>query len=298
MVIKLTIEQILELTGLEEVDQDSIDFFNSCDFTYEKINDIDGELLKAIKFIDNDKRNTENGNLELWEKSWERNLLSNETTPFHYNSKNFTYVLDEEFIRFNDKDAEVNFFKFLSTCIYKKYFKNMDNVYEFGSGSGINLRNISDIFPNKNLYGLDFSQNAIKSLNNFSEKNSLKIKSSFFDIINPDNSMKIKSNSVVFTQFTLEQTSNKFHDFILFLLKNKPELCVHIEPMPELIEEKSVSDYLSRKFNYKRNYSNGLVPFLQSLERNGMIEILDLKRVKMKRSNGTECGNYLVWKVK
>ena len=44
--MKLTIEQILELTGLEEIDQDSIDFFNSCDFTYEKINDIDGELLK------------------------------------------------------------------------------------------------------------------------------------------------------------------------------------------------------------------------------------------------------------
>ena len=79
----------------------------------------------------------------------------------------------------------------------------------------------------------------------------------------------------------------------------KGELLQKISPLVKVnIEEKSVSDYLSRKFNYKRNYSNGLVPFLQSLERNGMIEILDLKRVKMKRSNGTECGNYLVWKVK
>ena len=57
----------------------------------------------------------------LWEKSWERNLLSNETTPFHYNSKNFTYVLDEDLLDLMNLGC-------LSTCIYKKYFKNMDNV--------------------------------------------------------------------------------------------------------------------------------------------------------------------------
>ena len=167
-----------------------------------------------------------------------------------------------------------------------------------GSGSGGNLQRLSETFPTKNLCGLDFSQNAIKSLNNFAKINNLNIKSSYFDLINPDISMEIKPNSAVFTEFALEQTSNKFHEFILFLLKRKPEICIHIEPMPELIKDETFSDYLSKKFNSKRNYLNGLVPFLKSLENTGLIEILDLKRVKWKRSTGTECLNYLVWKVK
>ena len=201
-------------------------------------------------------------------------------------------------IKFNDKNAEVNFCNFLSTCLFTKYFSEVDNIYEFGSGSGVNLQRLSETFPTKNLFGLDFSQNAIKSLNNFAKINNLNIKSSYFDLINPDISMEMKPNSAVFTEFALEQTSNKFHEFILFLLKRKPEICIHIEPMPELIKDETFSDYLSKKFNRKRNYLNGLVPFLKSLENTGLIEILDLKRVKWKRSTGTECLNYLVWKVK
>ena len=71
-------------------------------------------------------------------------------------------------------------------------------------------------------YGLtvfDFSKNAIKIVNKVSEMNKLKIESLYFDIINPDNLLKLKTNSAVFTVFSLEQVSNKFYDFILFLLK-------------------------------------------------------------------------------
>ena len=296
--MEMKLENALDLIGMSDVSQESIDYFNSCDFTYEKIDDVLNELLEALKFIDNDTRNTEVGNLELWVKSWGRNFDLEESIPFHYDSKKFTYVLDDEFVKFNDKNAEVNFCNFLSTCLFTKYFSEVDNIYEFGSGSGVNLQRLSETFPTKNLFGLDFSQNAIKSLNNFAKINNLNIKSSYFDLINPDISMEIKPNSAVFTEFALEQTSNKFHEFILFLLKRKPEICIHIEPMPELIKDETFSDYLSKKFNSKRNYLNGLVPFLKSLENTGLIEILDLKRVKWKRSTGTECLNYLVWKVK
>ena len=104
--MKMKLENALDLIGMSDVSQESIDYFNSCDFTYEKVDDVLNELLEALKFIDNDTRNTEVGNLELWEKSWGRNFDLEESIPFHYDSKKFTYVLDDEFVKFNDKNAE------------------------------------------------------------------------------------------------------------------------------------------------------------------------------------------------
>ena len=192
----------------------------------------------------------------------------------------------------------MNFIKFLSICLFTKYFNGTDNIYEFGSGSGFNLITLSDIFPDKKLFGLDFSKNAIKIVNKVSEMNKLKIESLYFDIINPDNLLKLKTNSAVFTVFSLEQVSNKFYDFILFLLKRKPKICIHIEPIVELLDENIFLDYLSKRFHIQRNYLNGLLPFLQILKKLNYIEILKVKRVKFKRALYTECINYIVWKIK
>jgi hypothetical protein len=297
--MKLTLKEILDLIGLDkkDINQHCIDFFDSCDFSYEIISNTSDEFFKIVKFLDSDNRRIGKDNLLIWEKSWERNLESLDTTAKHFGSK-FTFYLDEKFIRFSDINAELNFNRFLSICLFTKYFEGTDNIYEFGSGSGFNLITLSDIFPDKKLFGLDFSKNAIKIVNKVSEMNKLNIESLYFDIINPDNSLKLKTNSAVFTMFSLEQVSNKFYDFILFLLKRKPKICIHIEPIVELLDENIFSDYLSKKFHIQRNYLNRFLPFLQALEINGLIEIIKLKRIKMKRSNNTECVNYIVWKVK
>ena len=297
--MKLTLKEILDLIGFDENDINKycVDFFNSCDFSYEIISITSYEFFEIVKFLDSDNRRIDENNLLIWEKSWKRNLRSFDVIPGHYDKK-FTYNLNGEFVRFNDQNAELNFIKFLSICLFTKYFNGTDNIYEFGSGSGFNLITLSDIFPDKKLFGLDFSKNAIKIVNKVSEMNKLNIESLYFDIINPDNSLKLKTNSAVFTMFSLEQVSNKFYDFILFLLKRKPKICIHIEPIVELLDENIFSDYLSKKFHIQRNYLNRFLPFLQALEINGLIEIIKLKRIKMKRSNNTECVNYIVWKVK
>ena len=67
--------------------------------------------------------------------------------------------------------------------------------------------------------------------------------------------------------FSLEQVSNKFYDFIAFLIKRKPKICIHIEPIVELLDENIFLDYLSKRFHIQRNYLNGLLPFLQILKK-------------------------------
>ena len=297
--MKLTLKEILDLIGFDENDINKycVDFFNSCDFSYEIISNTSDEFFEIVKFLDSDNRRIDENNLLIWEKSWKRNLRSFDVIPGHYDKK-FTYNLNGEFVRFNDQNAELNFIKFLSICLFTKYFNGTDNIYEFGSGSGFNLITLSDIFPDKKLFGLDFSKNAIKIVNKVSEMNKLKIESLYFDIINPDNLLKLKTNSAVFTVFSLEQVSNKFYDFILFLLKRKPKICIHIEPIVELLDENIFLDYLSKRFHIQRNYLNGLLPFLQILKKLNYIEILKVKRVKFKRALYTECINYIVWKIK
>ena len=297
--MKLTLKEILDLIGFDENDINKYcgDFFNSCDFSYEIISNTSDEFFEIVKFLDSDNRRIDENNLLIWEKSWKRNLRSFDVIPGHYDKK-FTYNLNGEFVRFNDQNAELNFIKFLSICLFTKYFNGTDNIYEFGSGSGFNLITLSDIFPDKKLFGLDFSKNAIKIVNKVSEMNKLKIESLYFDIINPDNLLKLKTNSAVFTVFSLEQVSNKFYDFILFLLKRKPKICIHIEPIVELLDENIFLDYLSKRFHIQRNYLNGLLPFLQILKKLNYIEILKVKRVKFKRALYTECINYIVWKIK
>ena len=297
--MKLTLKEILDLIGFDENDINKycVDFFNSCDFSYEIISNTSDEFFEIVKFLDSDNRRIDENNLLIWEKSWKRNLRSFDVIPGHYDKK-FTYNLNGEFVRFNDQNAELNFIKFLSICLFTKYFNGTDNIYEFGSGSGFNLITLSDIFPDKKLFGLDFSKNAIKIVNKVSEMNKLNIESLYFDIINPDNLLKLKTNSAVFTVFSLEQVSNKFYDFILFLLKRKPKICIHIEPIVELLDENIFLDYLSKRFHIQRNYLNGLLPFLQILKKLNYIEILKVKRVKFKRALYTECINYIVWKIK
>jgi hypothetical protein len=297
--MKLTLKEILDLIGLnkKDINQHCIDFFDSCDFSYEIISNTSDEFFKIVKFLDSDNRRVGMTNLSVWEKSWKRNLESLDTVAKHFVSK-FTFCLGKNFIRFNDVNAELNFNRFLSSCLFTKYFSDVDNVYEFGCGSGFNLITLSNLFKNKQLFGSDFSKNAVETVNKVSNIDKLNISATYFDMINPDKSFDLKPNSAVFTMFSLEQISNKFYDFIFFLLKRKPKICIHIEPIVELLDKNIFLDYLSKRFHIQRNYLNGFLPFLKVLENLGYIEILKVKRIKFKRALYTECANYIVWKVK
>ena len=94
---------------------------------------------------------------------------------------------------------------------------------------------------------------------------------------------------------SLEQTGENYKKFVSYLLKNKPDICVHIEPIEELLGLKRLPDYLSIKYFEKRKYINGFLGYLRELARKGKIKIMEAKRTNS-GSLFVDGHSLIVWK--
>ena len=91
---------------------------------------------------------------------------------------------------------------------------------------------------------MDWSVSSVDLVNSFSKLNNLNIKGYNFDFFNPDYKVKIPPSSI-FTQTALEQVGTKYDEFLDYIMKYKPELCVHIEPINELYNKKLPYDKIA-----------------------------------------------------
>jgi len=217
----------------------------------------------------------------VWNAGWGENLkLITDTNNFKslipkYFGK-YKYIrFCGEFIETINKEAEYNTVKVLQTWLFEKFFENSSNIYEFGCGTGHNLFRANKVNKDAKIFGLDWSDSSKEIFqqinNNFDKDFSFKQ----FDFFNVDKSFKIKENSGVYTFAALEQSGEKFKDFIDYLVDNNVKNCVHVEPIAEMLDtENSLNDYLSAKYFKKRNYLSGLKKYLKKIENEGRIEIL------------------------
>lgn len=190
---------------------------------------------------------------------------------------------------------EYNFFGLLLDWVFEKYIIELDSVYEFGCGTGHNLLRIRDHFPDVKLYGLDWaaaSQNVIDLI--VKETRDKNLFSKKFDFFNPDMNYRLNKNSMVLTVASLEQTGSNFKSFIDYLVSEKPNLVVHIEPIHEVLDENNILDELSIKYFNKRNYLDGLVNYVKKLEKKGAVKIHNLQRTYV-GSFYIEGYSLLVW---
>ena len=225
---------------------------------------------------------------ELWEKGWSEMLEKfiesgydlNVLTPQYDDKKASIIRKDGDYVKPEDPTEEMKWLDGYLDVLFTRWFKNNDSIYEFGSGTGRNLVKIAKIFPKKKLYGLEWVQSAVKILDLLKEKHGFNIEGRLFDIFSPDEKLNIEPNSVVFTRATLEQTGKDWGKFLDFLLRKKPESCIHIEPIIELYNENDLVDYLAIKYHKKRNYLDGFLDKLYELENQNKLEILEVTRVK------------------
>jgi hypothetical protein len=77
----------------------------------------------------------------------------------------------------------------------------------------------------------------------------------------------------------MEQLGSNFEPFLQYLLSNPVSLCLHLETIKELYDDRYLTDYLALKFDSKRGYLSGFLPRLQELEREGRVEILRAQRI-------------------
>lgn len=205
-----------------------------------------------------------------WEKGWGENFKEHTVTP-HYFGKYPINRLNGRFVEALHPDYEVEMLYTIVDKLAKKYLSKAEHIYEFGCGTGHNLMRISLHNQFAELHGLDWakSSQAILFKNGIDAAN--------FDFFKPSK-YKLEPNSAVYTVAALEQTGTKYKEFVKYLLRNKPSVIVHIEPIPELLDPTKLLDYLSIKYMEKRKYLSGYLDYLISLAVESKIEIIEAHR--------------------
>jgi hypothetical protein len=110
----------------------------------------------------------------------------------------------------------------------------------------------------------------------------------------PDYEVDIPDNTGIYTVAALEQVGENFKEFIDYLLVKKPKICVHFEPIDELLDESDLLDFLTISYFRKRNYLKGFLPYLQFLEKQGKIRIIETRRT-LSGSYFIEGHSLIVW---
>jgi len=261
---------------------------DECEFVYEELtkNERDNLILLIVDFLLEDMFVKKAGphRINDWIKGWGENRVEfSETGDFNslvpkYFGKHPYVRWSGQWIKPVNKDFEYNMVRMLQYWLFEKFFSSCENIYEFGCGTGHNLFRAHEVNPKANVTGLDWatsSQSTIEEINkicglNFSGHN--------FDFYNVDQDFVLGKNSGVYTFAALEQIGDKYQDFINYLIKNNPSVCIHIEPIAECLDKNELCDYLSIKYFEKRKYLAGFADHLSDLASQEKIEILYEKR--------------------
>lgn len=205
-----------------------------------------------------------------WEKGWGENLESGTGIPKYF-GKYPLNRLNGHFVKSKDPKYEQKMLYKIVDSLAKKYLTKATHVYEFGCGTGHNLWRIKGANPRAILHGFDWTKSSneiIRAMGWHAEQ---------FDFFNPSK-VKLEKESAVYTVAALEQTGTNYKKFVAYLLKNKPSIVVHIEPIPELLDSTKLLDYLSIQYMAKRKYLKGYLTYLEELEKKGKIKIIEARR--------------------
>jgi SAM-dependent methyltransferase len=240
-------------------------------------------VIKVINKIIHDKQIiASKGRKQEWHDGWNEALRSYSKTKnskflipkFYTARENKIFRLGGEFIKAKTPMFEVRMLNIFRNWYFKKYFSKVKNIYEFGAGTGHNLLELSKIFPDKNIYGSDFVKPAVDLLKLIAKKNKINLKVFQFDMSAPNKNIKILKKSGLFTAGALEQLSGNIYKFINYILSQKPEIVIHIEPVADFYSKRQLVDYLGHSFQAKRKYTNNLLSYLKELEENKKIKII------------------------
>ncbi len=289
---KLLIEKFAQLLGTttETLLRHCGMSFSSFDFSYETLEGdaLQEVILKITRDLDKGIFSVSGNNRKNdWEKGWNENLQAFKASNFDrralrpkYLMKNPIKRLFRRFVIPKDPHFEVNFYTVYRIFLFKNFLAGYDHIFEFGCGTGQNLLLLGDIFPDKKLYGLDWAQSAVDLVNAIGKTDNPNLKGIHFDFFHPDYSLKVPTNSAFITFNSLEQIGGNHEPFIKFVLEKKPAMCINSEPLVELYDDNNLLDYLAKKYHKARNYLEGYIPTLKTLEEEGKIEIRSLRRIE------------------
>lgn len=263
----------------------------------------DDAILAQLKRIQQDTQVVGTAQrTQVWQDGWNEILQKFIASGYDLNALQPQYYrectpirLHRDFVISDNPKFEYELQQQIKEAVFQRYFAEVDNIYEFGCGTGYNLATLARMFPQKQLYGLDFVPSAIEILQLIAKNHGFSIIGKQFNIKQPETTYSLKPDSGVCTFVCLEQVSDQFEPFLQYLIAQKPRICVHLEPIVELYDDENLIDWMAKQFHCKRKYLSGFYPRLLELEREKKIELLQVKRLELGNMNH-EGYTLLVWK--
>ena len=298
---------IKKMLNFEDVDTElaSYDKIRLYDLSYVELSDEENEREIINQLERNKKDNKIVGGDDrkiVWENGWRENyeeLISRKSVDAlmpKYFRKDQPFRLFGRFVHSDNYKLDFELGRVLKSCLFEYYFEPFDSIYEFGCGTGFNLVELASIYPQKKLFGSDYTSSSKEIIQFLREEMGFNIEAGVFDFYNPDNSIHLTPNSAVYTVAALEQVGGRWEPFLAYLLRERPCLVLHMEPIEELYDtDNSVLDWMALEFHKKRNYLSGYYSKLLELESEGVIEILESHRLYFGNLND-ESYSVVVWK--
>lgn len=292
----MSIKKLTEQDFREVLNADISDYvskkINEYKFEYKEISseEKDDLILKIVKTLNSeDVVKAGADRAKDWNEGWGENLEEiskgvsdvKKLIPKYFDKYNVVRW-NNKFIQPASEKFEKNSLSIILDWVFDQYARNTDTIYEFGCGTAHNLLRAREVNQKATLWGLDWAESSQKIIEKIRldgvDKN---IYGHNFDYFKPDNSFKLDENSVLYTVASLEQIGGNWQEFLKYVLKERPKLCIHIEPIGELLSDDILLEYLSKQYFKKRNYLDGYLGGLRKLEEQGKIKIHNQQRTKI-----------------
>lgn len=242
-----------------------------------KIHDIDLYILDRNKEAESFKKSGSH-RIKDWEEGWSGlgvYYSNDEYNNLPYYFKNGTHVRVKGNI-YQDFDGflEVELLRCLQEVAFNKFIKIKDNfngVFEYGCGTGSNIQYLKKIFSRYEFYGSDWAKSACEML----IKNEILEKEKVFCVNYFDPTTYSGGNNyVAFTNASLEQTGDKYEEFMNYLFNNQNCIGgIHIEPIRELLNLNNKLNKQSYFYAEKRGYLTNFFDFMKKAP----VKILEAK---------------------
>lgn len=302
--MQLTIEDFQKSFGVtDEFTESTLKLFRSRNFNYKALSQDEAEdLLQAIELrIDQGFSKVGSHRADIWESAWADINKSFFSSGMNPKALNPNFIGSFDYLRYNGwyispevREFELFFFEVFRDWLFSQYAAEFDTVYEFGSGSGFNLIELSSKFPDKELVGFDWSESAVEILNEYGRVTGLSVRGSRFDFFNPDSRVNLPENTLVMTFCSFEQIGTSFNPMIEFLLSKRPRLVIQMEPTLEFYNSSVRFDQIAIKYHNSRGYLSGYHTRLLELAGESRINYIRSKRLNF-GSAYNECYSLHIW---
>lgn len=264
----------------------------------------DAAIIDAEKQLENNLRVSGSNDNTVWEQGWGEILEQIYSKGFHpallkpqYFARHHWMRLNGQYIEGCDGKFSSDYDQLLRRIVLSHYLKDATKVVELGCGTGTSQLMLAEILPNAEQVASDWtnaSQEIIRAIGQYTKKNIKPVRFNMLTLEGWDE-LTIDHHSSILTVHALEQLGKNWEPLMDKLLKARPCLCVHLEPILELYDGNLLFDDLAIRYHKRRNYLDGWLARLRELAKQGKIEILEERRLHF-GNQYHEASTVIVWR--